>query len=293
MTTTPLQSKISRSGTIRDRSVVRGQKRCRCLPSSEHTGRINRFHYIPTAVFLSLLVLMSLLSWNTYYVMQELEAPLDHFWSVVQKPFVYCPYIPQRLIPQSLDNTTTFTMISARPWDQVKPVLDSWRNAGVNVIVHSTLEASRNFTNTKCQHTQWKTRLFALYQGLFLKLLQERSEQDPDYNRTDPYFCIVEDDLILLDVDGLRSELEWVGSHDQMFYSFHPNKRNNTPESSCIYQYGTYAFCLHRILMLDLINVPLDTFCRIPIDMAVAQSGPWYTTTRPLTQHIGKRLNVV
>ena len=120
--------------------------------------------------------------------------------------------------------------------------------------------------------------LFAVCQYLFKRLLSTFPEES--------HFLIIEDDVILTDGVNFRRELVWAVNHDVDFYSFQPTK-----SKSCVYQYGTNALIVSRKVMLQIIHADVDTFCRLPVDMAIARAGPWHVTQKPLTKHIGKRLN--
>jgi hypothetical protein len=254
----------------------------------------------------------SLWYWNQQAIWEEREAPLDHLVSTLQIPLyaLTCPLIPESdtimdvdvanrtMNPTHTHNTTIppFAMISARPAAQVQPVLESWSQHGVpHIQLISTLNMSRTYQNTRCrvrvhQHNSWASRLFAVYQDVFRRLLEEYPDES--------HFVMVEDDTVLLNATRLYQELNWAVTHNVGYYSFmstylaskSDSDSNSSP--SCIYEYGTNAQLISRRLMLSVINADDDSFCRLPIDMFIARAGPWYVTTKRITKHIGTRLNI-
>jgi hypothetical protein len=262
--------------------------------------------------------------WNQQAIWEEREAPLDHMVAVLQTPLyaLTCPVISDEssddsnstimdeehvdvdaidVIATIANNRTTtptipFAMISARPAAQVQPVLESWSQqagAGVPDHIHMKLISTHNFSstyqNTRCrvQRYSWASQLFAIYQDVFTRLLNDY----PD----DSYFVTVEDDTVLLNVTRLFQELNWAVRHNVGYYSFTSTSlaaASASSSPSCIYQYGATAQLISRKLMLSIINADDDSFCRLPIDMFIARAGPWYVTTKPITKHIGKRLHI-
>jgi hypothetical protein len=243
----------------------------------------------------------SLWYWNQQAIWEEREAPLDHIASALKSPIyaLTCPVIPE-------DNTAMdmgvanralsipFSMISARPPAQVQPVLRSWSQYFPHIKLVSTLHISRTYQNTRChiQRHGWASRLFAVYQDVFRRLLEEYPEQQ--------HFVTIEDDVILLNATRLYQELNWAVTHNVGYYSFtstslassDSTNSDVTSSPSCIYEYGATAQWISRTLMLAIINADDDSFCRLPIDMFIARAGPWYVTTERITKHIGKRLKI-
>jgi hypothetical protein len=240
--------------------------------------------------------------WNQQFIWEEREAPLDHLASVLQAPLyaLTCPVIPDDTVLDvaTIVNRTTpipFAMISARPAAQVQPVLESWSQHGVSHIqLISTLNMSRTYQNTRCRiqrHISWASRLFAVYQDVFRRLLEEYPNES--------HFVTVEDDTVLLNATRLYQELNWAVAHNVGYYSFTSTYLASTSSDSdshsspsCIYQYLTTAQLISRRLMLSIIHADDDSFCRLPIDMFIARAGPWYVTTKNITKHIGTRLNI-
>lgn len=224
-----------------------------------------------------------LYSWNHSFVLSQQEAPLDHIYVTIQKPWQTC-------IPATVMKTTTppdnlasievpFYMISARPRGQVQPILKTWQ-ASFQIELVATHNVSSTYRNTKCLELTFKSRLFAVYQHILAWALR----MNPDAS----HFVIIEDDTRLLDGLGLLDELQWAVGQNLDYYSFH-----STNSKSCLYEWGTQAQVFSRLLMRRILDVDDTTFCRLPIDMYIAQQGPWYVTQRPLVQHVGKRLQKV
>eukprot|EP00797_Seminavis_robusta_P015695 Sro234_g094570.2 (95) ;mRNA; r:83664-83948 len=91
---------------------------------------------------------------------------------------------------------------------------------------------------------------------------------------------------MLLDGIQFRRELLYVYHQAQWdYYSF----TRNSPDT-CLYRFGTPAQLWGRRMMEQVLDVDDDVFCRLPIDMFVAQQGPWYVTHHQLVKHIGKRV---
>jgi hypothetical protein len=82
------------------------------------------------------------------------------------------------------------------------------------------------------------------------------------------------------------------------YYSFtknHPAAADNEDNHQhCLYRFGTTAQLWSQKMMRKVIyDVDDDTYCRLPIDMYIAQQGPWYVTQRQLVQHVGTRMTNV
>lgn len=247
-------------------------------------------------VVLVVLVLISqIYFWNSFYVLEELEAPLDHMWAVLQKPFYAhsCPVMSVHDESEAtmdtdrqMVDTVPFVMISARSKDLVDLILASWQQpqqspyTPFKVHVFDTHNISRTYQNMRCQKEAFKLRLFAVYQHAMKWMLQEWPRQS--------HFVMVEDDVKLLDPQGLRAELQWALHNDVGYYSFFA--AGSQSPSSCLYNFGAHAQVFSRRIMEQVLEADTDSFCRIPIDMFVARLGPWYVTKHPLVQHVGKRL---
>jgi hypothetical protein len=221
--------------------------------------------------------------WNRSYVDKELEAPLDHLTSNLWKPLYGIKGCPDFNHYHKLPHGTQLpplVMISARPKHLVDPVLETWTRAGFQVAIFNTTQISRDYRNLKCHQETFKSRLFAVYQEVFQNLLQES-------NTSKPYFAVtMEDDVKLLDATRFRQELAYAYQQQWDYYSFTKNSRDPT----CLYQFGTTAQLWSQRMMRHVLQVNDDIFCRLPIDMFVAQQGPWYVTQHQLVQHVGTRL---
>jgi hypothetical protein len=260
----------------------------------------------------------SLWYWNQQAIWEEREAPLDHIAAALQTPLyaLTCPVIPEDpfvdvqaavAVANANANTNTnrtlsipFAMISARPTAQVQPVFQSWSKCIPSIQLVSTLHISRTYQNTRChiQRHSWASRLFAVYQDVFRRLLQEYPDQQ--------HFVTIEDDTVLLNATRLYQELHWAVTHNVGYYSFTStslassdsdsdvtsSSSSSSPSPSCIYEYGATAQLISRRLMQSVVAADDDSFCRLPIDMFIARAGPWYVTTERITKHIGKRLKI-
>ena len=180
--------------------------------------------------------------WNQSYVDESLEAPLDHFQSTLWKPFYHLVGCPDMNITIASSTTTTtkndgsvvrdimdtipMIMISARPDHIVAPVLQTWTDANFRLQLFNTTTLSRAayHNDTRCHGrvvrnqgeggaTSFKSRLFGIYQRVL-----EQYENNYDYIVT------VEDDVRLVDGDGLRHELRLaVERYHFEYYSFTKN----------------------------------------------------------------------
>ena len=238
----------------------------------------------------------SLWYWNQQAIWEEREAPLDHIAAALQRPLyaLTCPVIPEDTVMDVAIRATTnipFAMISARPPAQVLPVFQSWSDHIPQIQLVSTLDISRTYHNTRChiQRHSWASRLFAVYQDVFRRLLQEYPDQQ--------HFVTIEDDVVLLNATRLYQELNWAVTQNVGYYSFTStslgaSSSSSSSSPSCIYEYGATAQLISRRLMIAILNAEDDSFCRLPIDMFIARAGPWYVTTHRITKHIGKRLRL-
>ena len=225
--------------------------------------------------------LCSLYLWNQSYVIQSLEAPLDHLTSTLWKPYYQhvlgCPDMEQRQQQAILQSTTSipFYMLSARPKHLVDPVLATYQQH-FNVSLYNTTQLSRDYIN-HCQSPTFKSRLFGVYQ-IFLRDILATADSD--------YIVTVEDDVKLLDGEQFLRELSIAIANGYEYYSFTKNAK------SCIYQFGTTAQLWSRTFIeRSILQAPNGIVCRLPIDMYIAQQGPWYVTQHQLVQHVGtKRL---
>jgi hypothetical protein len=193
----------------------------------------------------------------------------------------------------NISNTIPMIMISARPYELVAPVWRTWTDAHFKMIVVNTTAMSRNYVNTRCPKETFKSRLFGIYQQVLAPYVADGGPYNNHYNE---YLVTVEDDARLLDNgDTLRHELQLAVERHYQYYSFSRNSSPTTNASTststtCWYRFGTQAQLWSRRMIQKILTVDDDTYCRLPIDMYIAQQGPWYVTQRPLVQHVGQRL---
>jgi len=260
--------------------------RLRSDHQSNRNNRSSRRSLITKIIILGCLLysINSLYEWNRSFIRRQKEAPLDHLLSVWQQPLYAfsCPDIP--VIDYENDHLllSPIIMISARPPEQVQPILDSWQQGGMNVTLFSTKKVSEDYTNTKCQQYTWASRLFAVYQLVFDRTLSQYPSS--------AHFVLLEDDVLLLDPKGLRAEVHWAVRQNLDYYSLFATDES---KKACVYNYGAVAQVMSRSMMERLLSVDTDRFCRLPIDMYIAQQGPWYVTRRSLVKHVGKRLKSI
>jgi len=201
---------------------------------------------------------------------------------------------------------------------------------GFPVEVISTANYSKSYRNKRCRIYSWKSRLFGVYQMVFQQFLlrsnhnssqqqQSSSSLNSSSSTTDKlslsqplpeYLVTVEDDVILIDPQRFRQELYWAIQQQVGYYSFY-NPRieairksairgknissiskysDNYSDGECIYESGAVAQIWSRHLLEQVVQASNDTYCRLPIDMFVAQQGPWYVTQHRLVKHIGQRV---
>ena len=273
----------------------------RVRPSTRRLGhrRALRFVVCTILTFVILWVVLPLYWWNDSFVKQESEAPLDHLTANLWKPLYSftCPTMGGDGSSNSSSTTIStkwhelppIIMISARPKDQVDPVLKTWTDGGFQVQLISTAAMSRAYRKQRCQKASFKSRLF----GIYLSVMQQQLHQQQPLD----YLVTLEDDVVLVDGDGFREELQYAMQHQLDFYSFH-KASSSSPKSrassgtNCIYQWGTQAQVWSRKMIERTLQVDDDAFCRLPIDMYIAQKGPWYVTQRELVRHVGKRFQL-
>ena len=246
--------------------------------------------------------------WNKAYINADLEAPLDHWkTTLLFKPFysyfVTCPKFDTTTMTTSNSSPVVsipFFMISARPMEQVQPIWDNWTRLNVSTPHHQLAFTNMTLIRTDqisltIQHTvktglckrqqqalplSFHTRLFWVYQhvlqDIVLPYLQQKHYE---------YMVLIEDDVLLLDPLGLQAEVAWAVQHKVDYYSLF---RTST-FSSCLYEHGTPAQVMSVSMIQRIIALQTKITCRLPIDMWIAQQGPWFVTQRPLIQHVGKR----
>lgn len=244
----------------------------------------------------ALFIIHQIYQWNHSYVAQELEAPLDHLSSNLWKPLYSLGGCPDPYASDNdnsassvaTDNSIPMIMISARPKELVDPILKTWTDAGFHVQVFNTSKLSQEYVNTRCAASSgdntFKSKLFFIYQEVFSFILSMKAE-NTDRDALFDFMVSIEDDTKLVDGPRFQQELSFALDQEYGYYSFTKNHNDG-----CIYRFGTPAQLWSRTMMEKVLQVEDDTFCRLPIDMFVAQQGPWYVTQHQLVQHVGTRL---
>jgi hypothetical protein len=101
---------------------------------------------------------------------------------------------------------------------------------------------------------------------------------------------LLEDDALLLDPIGFLSELYVAMQLKLDYYSFFQTAQSSSIPS-CLYEWGTQSQLISTKLIKQFLDTTTNRFCRLPVDMWIAQTGPYYSTRRRLVQHVGKRLH--
>lgn len=213
------------------------------------------------------------------FISKEKESPLDYLKSNILKPFYnwQCPVAG--------DNSTCslpkIFMISARSKEEKKYSKDSWKNQNINLI--DTQEISSLMTDHfVCKEASWSNRLFSIYQRVFREILNNYAGDDD--------FIFVEDDVVLLDFKEFKAETCMARKGKLHFYSFY----KPSSQVSCLYHHGTPCYYINRQFMEHLAkSVAMEDLCRLPIDLYIASSGPWYSTTKSIIKHTGTRLSSI
>ena len=227
-------------------------------------------------------------SYNEAYKRIEDEAPFDHTYSVLLKPF-YRLSCPMNNIDKNCAQSRPIYLIHARPSDtQFLRVLDSWRKSfNKEISIINTYNMSLSYHNTKCLHFHWHQRLFYVYQQVFAQVLQDHEDISPLSDNKG--FIFIEDDVLLRNSTSFSNHLCIAQQYE--FYSFF-----DTDYTTCLYQYGSPAFYIKQSLMKKIVNdISTDLFCRLPFDMYIASMGPWYKVSSRdgvVVQHIGSRFHV-
>lgn len=279
----------------------------RCVLHRNRHGRRRRGLRGLAALLLgvsSLSALAAVHRWNQSFVLREVDAPLDHWASSVQKPWyaLTCPKFSSLGRDSDPDPTLLdpipIWMISARPFSQVASVLSSWTEQGFNVELVNTTEWSTNHAKAEavesCQRPSFGARLFSVYR----RALSERFLSNASTTARYTHAVLLEDDARLVDGTALRRELGWAVSHNVDYYSFFAvgsddNDATTAPIRSCVYDHGTVAQVLSRRFAERLVHhVDRKSLCRLPIDLWIAKHGPWYVTRQKLVEHVGTRLHL-
>jgi len=207
------------------------------------------------------------------YVRRQKESPFDHLSSTLLKPYYTfkCPRLSNDAVFKC--SLPKIFKISARPDAETQPAQMSWKDENVEVI--DTKEISRLITdNSICSKMTWSNRLFSIYQRVFRDILKKHSD--------DQGFIFIEDDVLLLDRKSFRTEACMAQDSKLQFYSFY----RPTSQQSCLYHHGALCFYVNREFLEHLaMFVPAREFCRLPIDIYLASTGPWFSTLKMIVKH--------
>mmetsp|Transcript_24925 Transcript_24925/g.67844 ORF Transcript_24925/g.67844 Transcript_24925/m.67844 type:complete len:283 (-) Transcript_24925:950-1798(-) len=199
-----------------------------------------------------------------------------------------CPEVSKSFTNATLPHDLPTFMLNARTGITPHHVIRSWsafqpKRVCVNKQPLSSCTLSIHVSDAEVRELcrspfKWAGRLFYVYKAAFTVMLRS----DPGA----PYFLIFEDDTLLVDQLGLITELNYaIGSH-QRFYSFFDDPKRK--EHSCVYNFGTTAFLIHRSFMQELLAA---TICSHPIDIHLSSSYFLLKTQRQLVRHLGKSFN--
>lgn len=229
-------------------------------------------HWIKLLLLSILVTIFSLWCVHIDYVVNQLQSPLDHLPSNVMKPFyrLQCPDMSESItckMPKMM-------MISARPKEKRIHSALSWSSQKIDIINTTILSQNYVKTNNECAKITFGNKLFYVYRQVFKQVLKDH----PDHMD----FIFVEDDVVLLNFEALRSETCHARANGLNFYSFGKTKSQG---DSCVYEFGTVAFYIRRELVEHVSLVDAGEFCRKPIDMYIAAAGPWFASVRDIVKH--------
>ncbi|KAJ0409985.1 hypothetical protein ATCC90586_009662 [Pythium insidiosum] len=220
------------------------------------------------------------------------ESPLDHAKTTLLSP-LYKTRCQRALRPGDIDDDSfcrqrrpPIVMISARSPEQRLESNASWQALPADwrprVLDTKPMSAElADVARNDCPDRPWAYRLFRIYERVFRQLLNE-------YPAT-PNFVLLEDDAILHGAELFATEVCRAQTEGQEFFSLYRATRQN----ACIYHSGTVAFFISRAMMEYLIDVPLSSKCRLPIDIFLATSGPWFATMQDIVLHKSTRVKAL
>lgn len=224
-------------------------------------------------IFLALCSSIYLWYLHMTYVRRQQESPFDHLPSLLLKPFyrLKCPKISDKAVSNC--SLPKIFMISARPDEERRFTQKSWKEQNIKVI--DTKEISTFITDHSiCQEETWSNRLFLIYQRVFRDVLNKYADDED--------FIFIEDDVLLLDSKSFKVETCVIRNSKLEFYSFH----NAPSQQSCLYHHGTLSFYTSRTFLEHLAkSVPVRELCRLPIDIYIASTGPWFSTLTRIVRH--------
>ncbi|GLE10691.1 hypothetical protein PINS_up022908 [Pythium insidiosum] len=181
-------------------------------------------------------------------------------------------------------------MISARAPEQRRESNASWQALPVDwrprVLDTTRLSAELlPVARAECPARPWAYRLFRIYERVFQELLAEFP--------TTPEFVLLEDDAILnASDDGVQrfaAEICRAQRQTLDFFSLYRAEK----QRACIYHSGTVAFFVSRRMMQHLVDASSTSKCRLPIDLFVATSGPWFATEEDIVLHKSTRVQAI
>jgi len=206
----------------------------------------------------------------------ERQSPLDFVKASMLAPFyaMQCP-ASSSAMSASCPMPRVF-MISARPEDDGRRIRSrlSWASRFDMTIINTTAPSLEYNRRSKCRTITFSNRLFYAYQSVLRTVLA---------NYSDPGFIFLEDDVVLADAESFRKEACRAAEDRRPFYSLWRALPVSQP--TCIYAHGTCAFYINKGMMQQLIAAPRDVQCRLPIDIYIASTGPWYSTQEQCVTH--------
>ncbi|CEM03405.1 unnamed protein product [Vitrella brassicaformis CCMP3155] len=206
----------------------------------------------------------------------ERHSPLDFIKAHMLMPFyaMQCP-ASSSAMSASCAMPRVF-IISARPEDDARRIRSrpSWASRFDMTIINTTAPSLEYNRRSKCRTITFGNRLFYTYQSVFRRVLA---------NYSDPGFIFIEDDVELADAESFRKEAYQAAQDRRPFYSLW--RASPVSQPTCIYAHGTCAFYVTRGMMQQLIAAPMDVQCRLPIDIYIASTGPWYSTQEQCVTH--------
>eukprot|EP01068_Selenidium_serpulae_P006043 Selendium_serpulae@DN4273_c0_g1_i1.p1 len=183
-----------------DASSGKQQKPLRLLLSVRRLRSIFIFVLVPLCIWLY--------CWNLSYVLRQREAPLDHLFVSLKKPFFFftCPKIATIDVPnfpkpfcdkrhktkgEPLFNISDFGtlrssqffslpvkiyIINARPIGKFLPIINCWAKAfgDDSVTIIDTHNISRDYENKRCRRLTWQSRINYVYQHVIRIILDDQ-----------------------------------------------------------------------------------------------------------------------
>ena len=244
------------------------------LPSTSTRSLKSCFIFI---IFLALCSSIYLWYLHMTYVRRQRESPFDHLPSLLLKPYykLKCPKTSHFAVSNC--SLPRIFMINARPDEESRFAKESWKEQNYKLI--DTKQISTFITDHSiCYKETWSNRLFSIYQRVFRDILNKYADDED--------FIFIEDDVLLLDSKSFREEACMARNSQLEFYSFH----KAPSQQSCLYHHGTLSFYTSRTFLEHLAkSVPVRELCRLPIDIYIASTGPWFSTLTRIVKHNATR----